>query len=212
MSETERYVAYYRMPPIGDTPGSDTLARQRRDVAAFLDHPERALVGEFTEVMTPAHEGETSPAFDLSLECCRNLHAKLICAVSRAELAMTAREKAARDQIDIVLIGEIVSSARTQPEIQPDNETIPYLHFGRGRQRIAAPHLGLSGEANLAGNRPKADQFAAAILPIIDQIRERGATTLTDIAEGLNARNIRTARGRRWYPTTVKYILDRRQD
>ena len=51
MSETERYVAYYRRPPIGDT-----LARQRRDVAAFLDHPERALVGEFTEAMTPAHD------------------------------------------------------------------------------------------------------------------------------------------------------------
>ena len=161
--------------------------------AAFLDHPERALVGEFTEVMTPAHEGETSPAFGLSLESCRNLHAKLICAASRAELAMTAREKAARDQVDIVLIGEIVSSARAQPEIQPDNETIPYLHFGRGRQRIAAPHLGLSGEANLAGNRPKADQFAAVILPIIDQIRESGATTLTDIAEGL----MRAISGRR---------------
>ena len=188
MSETERYVAYYRMPPIGDT-----LARQRRDVAAFLDHPERALVSEFTEVMTPAHEGETSPAFDLSLECCRNRHAKLICAVSRAELAIIAREKAARDQIDIVLIGEIVSPARAQPEIQPDNETIPYLHFGRGRQRIAAPLLGLSGEANLAGNRAKADQFAAAILPIIDQIRESGATTLTDIAEG----RMRAISGRR---------------
>jgi len=112
--------------------------------------------------------------------------------------------KAARDQIYIVLIGEIISPARVQPEIQPDNETIPYLHFGRGRQRITAPHLGLSGEVKLAGNRGKADQCAAAILPIIDQIRESGATSLTYIAEGLNARNIRTARSRRWYPTTVK--------
>ena len=51
-----------------------------------------------------------------------------------------------------------------------------------------------------------------AILPINDQIRESSATILTDIAEGLNAPNNRTARGNCWYPTTVKYILDRRQD
>ena len=58
------------MPLIGDT-----LARQRRNVAGFLDHTDRALIGEFTEVMTRAYQGESSSAFDLSLECCRNLHA-----------------------------------------------------------------------------------------------------------------------------------------
>ncbi len=29
------------------------------------------------------------------------------------------------------------------------------------------------------------------------------------IADALNARGIRTARGRRWYPSTVKNLLDR---
>ena len=211
MSESERYVAYYRMPAIGDTPNGDTLARQRRDMAAFLDHPDRVLVGEFTEVMTPAHGGETSPAFDLGLECCRNLHAKLICVVPQTELAATAQEKAARDHIEILVIGGVDPPPRVQPEIQPDRETVPYLRFGRSRQRIPAPRLSPSDGMTLAGNRAKADRFAAAILPIIDQIRENGATTLTDIAGGLNARNIRTARGRRWYPTTVKNILDRRE-
>ena len=74
IERTEQYATYPRMPPICDTPGSDTLARQRRDVAAFLDHPDRVLVGEFTEVMTPAHEGETSPP--------------LISASSAAEISM----------------------------------------------------------------------------------------------------------------------------
>ncbi len=209
MSETERYVAYYRMPSIGDTPNGDTLERQRRDMASFLAHPDRVLVGEFTEVMTPAHEGETSPAFDLGLECCRNLDAKLICAVSQAELAATAQKKAARDNIEILMIGGVVSPARVRPDIQPDREVVPYLRFGRGRQSPPTSRLSRSGGATLAGNRAKADRFAAAILPIIDQIRESGATTLTEIADVLNERNIGTARGRRWYPTTVKNILDR---
>ena len=73
MGETEwpeRYVAYYRMPLIGDT-----LARQRRNVACLPGSPDRTLVGEFSEVMTLAYQGESSSTFDLSLECCRNLHA-----------------------------------------------------------------------------------------------------------------------------------------
>ena len=214
MSETERperYVAYYRMPPIGDTPHSDTLARQRGHVAAFLDHPDRVLVGEFTDVAMPGPAGGTARAFDLSLECCGNLHARLICAVSPAELAATAREKAARDHIEIILIGDNVSSAGGQPKIPPDNETVPHLRFRRGGQTIPASPFSRTIGTHRAGNRAKADRFAEAILPIIDQIRESGATTLTDIAAGLNARNIRTARGRRWYPTTVKNILDRRE-
>jgi hypothetical protein len=187
MSETERrerYVAYYRMPSIGDTPNGDTLARQRRHLAAFLDHPDRELVGEFTEVMT---------------------------AVPRTELTSTAQQTAARDKIEILLIGETVSPSSTQPEIETNSEIVPYLRLGRGRHTIPPPMSSRPAGGTPAGNRAKADQFAAAILPIIEQIRESGATSLTDIAEGLNARNIRTARGKRWYPTTVKNILDRRQ-
>ena len=73
MSETEwpeGYVAYYRMPLTGDTP-----ARQRRNVDGLSGSLDRTLVGDSTEVMTLAYQGESSSAFDLSLECCRNLHA-----------------------------------------------------------------------------------------------------------------------------------------
>jgi hypothetical protein len=212
MSETERferYVAYYRMPDIGDTQHGDTLARQRRQMTAFLDHPDRVLVGEFTEVMTPAHQGETSPAFDLSLDCCRDLGARLICAVSDADLAPAALEKADRNHIEVLMIGE-ASPPSSQPDIQPDEETAPYLRFGRSRHITAPPQPRRPDGATKAGNLAKADRFAEAILPIIDQIRESGATTLTDIAKALNARNIRTARGRRWHPTTVKNVLNRR--
>ena len=62
---------------------------------------------------------------------------QLICTVSRVELAMTALEKATRDQNYIILIGKFVSPARVQPKIELDNETITYLHIGLGRQRIA---------------------------------------------------------------------------
>ena len=60
-----------------------------------------------------------------------------------------------------------------------------------------------------ASNRAAADTFAANVLPIIRQIQATGATTTRAIAEALNARGIRTARGGAWHSSTVGNLLAR---
>lgn len=57
-------------------------------------------------------------------------------------------------------------------------------------------------------NTRKADQHAAEILPIIQQMSARGAS-LRMVAVELNARKVRTARGGRWHPATVRNMLIR---
>jgi DNA invertase Pin-like site-specific DNA recombinase len=47
----------------------------------------------------------------------------------------------------------------------------------------------------VAVNQVVADAFAANVLPVVQQIQATGATTSRAIAEALNARGIRTARG-----------------
>jgi hypothetical protein len=41
------------------------------------------------------------------------------------------------------------------------------------------------------------------VLPVVREIQASGATTLRAIAEALNARGIRTARGGAWHSSTV---------
>lgn len=55
-------------------------------------------------------------------------------------------------------------------------------------------------------NARKADQHAANVLPVISQIAAGGAP-LRQIADELNTRGIKTARGGLWYATTVKNVL-----
>jgi DNA invertase Pin-like site-specific DNA recombinase len=60
-----------------------------------------------------------------------------------------------------------------------------------------------------AANAAGAEAFAANVLPIIRQIQASGAKTARAIAEALNARGIRTARGGAWYDSTVRNLLAR---
>ena len=60
-------------------------------------------------------------------------------------------------------------------------------------------------------NARKADQHAANVLPVIRQIAARGAS-LRQIADDLNTRGIKTARGGLWYAATVRNIMAREND
>lgn len=56
-------------------------------------------------------------------------------------------------------------------------------------------------------NRRGAEQFAANVLPIIRQIEASGVSGYKAIAEALNVRGVRTARGGDWYASTVRNLM-----
>jgi DNA invertase Pin-like site-specific DNA recombinase len=57
----------------------------------------------------------------------------------------------------------------------------------------------------------QADEFAAKVLPIIRSIQAAGPIGMVTIANELNNRGIRTARGGRWYVSSVANVLTRTQ-
>jgi hypothetical protein len=59
------------------------------------------------------------------------------------------------------------------------------------------------------GSRRAADRFAANVMPAISDIRDAGITSYSGIARELNAREIRTRAGRKWYAATVRNVLMR---
>src|SRR4051794_23970318 len=78
------------------------------------------------------------------------------------------------------------------------------VRLGNPRNLDAAGRVGREALAH------RADQHAANVLPLIDDIRRQGATSLREIAAQLTARGVRTARGGAWTATAVKNVLDRR--
>lgn len=74
---------------------------------------------------------------------------------------------------------------------------------------LGSPNLAKARRASKAVVVANADRHAANVEPIIRAVRRAGANTLREIAEALNARGVRTARGGTWHATTVKNVMDR---
>jgi DNA invertase Pin-like site-specific DNA recombinase len=75
--------------------------------------------------------------------------------------------------------------------------------------KLGGPRLRQARKLAVASIQAAADRHAASVRPIIREIQRSGARTLREMAKALNARGIATARGGRWYATTVSNLLDR---
>jgi DNA invertase Pin-like site-specific DNA recombinase len=75
--------------------------------------------------------------------------------------------------------------------------------------RLGNPQLAEAQSIGATRVRAQADRFAATVLPVIREAQSAGATSLRAIANVLNARGVRTARGGKWAATQVRDILRR---
>lgn len=74
---------------------------------------------------------------------------------------------------------------------------------------LGGPQLDKARKASREAVMANADRHASNVIPIIKAVRKAGASTLREVAEALNARGVRTARGGMWHAMTVKNVMDR---
>jgi DNA invertase Pin-like site-specific DNA recombinase len=78
-----------------------------------------------------------------------------------------------------------------------------------GGRRVSQERWGEIRESALQAHMKKAEQTRAAILPVIAKLQASGASSLRQIAAGLNAREIPTPRGAgEWSAVQVHRILN----
>jgi DNA invertase Pin-like site-specific DNA recombinase len=226
----ELFVAYFRV-------GTDRLGRlhpglgaQHMAIADYLNGGDRELVGTYTE--TESVRRGDRPQLARALEACRRLNATLIIA-SLDGLAHDAQTMSSI--FDGIADGGVVfcdllhsptagegknraqqMAAMTAPEAglisqreRPGWAAVEACAESGGWADAAQQeHDGTAGRAYTV-HRRLADQRAADISPVIREVQASGVRTLQGIADALNARGVRTARGGRWYPTTVRNLLRR---
>ncbi len=75
---------------------------------------------------------------------------------------------------------------------------------------LGNPHnLSLAGSRGRAIQERAADEFAQTVLPVIRAIQATGTTSFASIADVLNERSIKSARGGKWHVSSVANVLSR---
>ena len=75
--------------------------------------------------------------------------------------------------------------------------------------KLGAPDPSKGGTVGVARIKEQAGERASALAPVIEEIRAAGITSLAGLARALNARGVTTPRGGKWYPTSVKNVIER---
>lgn len=80
--------------------------------------------------------------------------------------------------------------------------------------RKASHHLvaGAGQQAAAAAVKAKANERAADLLPMLEQFKAEGTTTLNGLADKLNREGITTARGAKWTATAILRVLKRKNE
>jgi DNA invertase Pin-like site-specific DNA recombinase len=223
MTDRRPIVSYVRVSTARQGRSGLGIEAQRASIARFAETEGYEIVREFVEVETGkgADALDRRPQLSAALAEAR----KLKCAVLVAKLDRLSR--------DVHFISGLMAHrvAFLVAELGPDVDPfILHLYAAlsekeramisvRTKHALAAakargvvlggPKLAQARVVAQAAIKTNADKHAFNVLPLIREAQRHGATSLRDIADALNARGVSTARGGKWYATSVKNMLER---
>jgi DNA invertase Pin-like site-specific DNA recombinase len=216
-----KFISYLRVSTARQGASGLGLEAQRAAVTGYLNGSEWTLVQEILEVESGKRNDR--PALADALRLCRKHRATLVIAkLDRparnvafiSNLMESGVEFVAVDmpQANRFVVHILAAVAEHEREaISQRTKAALAAAKARGTQlggrRVSAERFAEIGAAARQVRTEKADKRAANLLPTITQIQASGASTLRQIAAGLNQRNITTVRGGEWSAVQVKRVL-----
>ncbi len=221
---TEKFIAYYRVST--DRQGKSGLGLEAQSTAVmdWLNGGSWELIEEYTEIESGNRNDR--PQLIKALEACKRQKATLIIAkldrlarnvafvanLMESGVEFLAVDMPQANKLTVHIMAAMAEheremiSQRTKAALQAAKERGTKLGWSIPSRKKEQRQATL--KANQA-NREHASRFATNVLPIVREIEKAGITTLKGMAEALNARGVHTARGGKWYPTTVKNLIGR---
>lgn len=223
----DRLVSYLRVSTDKQGKSGLGLEAQRSAVADYLSGGRGKLLAEFVEVESGKHDNR--PQLKAALHRAEVTGAVLLVAkldrLSRDVAFLANLQKSGvrfrccdmpdASEFTINILAAVAQherkliSERTKAAMEAARRRKGFKGYGNPHGARAFRRAGKGNAAAIKAVAVGADAHTQKTLPVIDDIRASGATTLQAIADELNAREIRTARGGRWYSTTVRNVLQR---
>lgn len=225
MAETaaqHKYVAYYRVSTSRQGISGLGLDAQRTAVEAFLRNRAGRLVADFTEVQSG--KADDRPQLQEALKLCRLTNSTLLVgkidrlsrsvaflsALQRSGMKFVAADMPEANELVVHILAAVAENERNAIAAR----TRSALAQARARgTKLGNPRL-RPGDRSTAlvaaqANSQKAMDRASELREVIEHAQQQGCTTLTKLAEHLNGLGVTTAQGQKWYPNSVRRVLQR---
>ena len=187
-------------------------------VRRFVEKAGGTIISEYCEVESGGKTDRDRQELSKALSECRKIGATLVVAkldrLSRNAEFLLSLQNGNVDfvccdcpNVDRFTVGILALVAQRERELISER-TKSALKMAKRR----GAHLGTRDPVRqvglmVAGARQAKADFKAKILPLIEEIRQTGVSTLQGIADCLNRRGIPTRTGKAvWYPTTVRNV------
>lgn len=216
-----RAVALYRVSTSRQGISGLGLEAQREAVLSYLGD-EWHLVEEVTEVTSGRNM--VRPGLDRAVAICRSQNAVLVisklCRLSRDPYLLFGLQRAGVEFLAVDLpqatpftIGVLALVAMEEARATADRTKAALaarrargLPLGRCNPSIGEyAHNGAAVSAEVRGAKSK--QRAEALRPVVETLRSEGASSLSEIAAGLNDRGLTAPRGGAWRAQSVRDLL-----
>ena len=199
------------------------MEAQREAVARFIAAEGLTVLGEFVEIETGKGSDalERRPQLRDALALARRNKAAVVVAkldrLSR-DVAFIAGLMSHRVPFIVAELGadadpfmlHIYAVAQKERAMIADRTRVALAAKKSQGARLGNPtNLAEAQALGAAAGRAGADAFAANVLPVVRDLQAAGVVTVRAIAEALNLRGIRTARGGEWHGSTVRNLLAR---
>lgn len=214
----KQFVIYTRVSTKKQGDSGLGLDAQRRDIdlylATYAEVPFEIL-GEFQDVESGANGDR--PELWRAIDLAERTGATLLIAkldrlsrkvsfisglMDRKRLALTVATMPHADKFQLHIYAALAEQEREFISLRTKQALAPLKGTGK-----LGGNRGNIDRANEAARRV-ADAHAAKVMDTIKPLRDAGLT-LQQIADTLNRSGVQTARGGRWYPSTVKNVLKR---
>jgi DNA invertase Pin-like site-specific DNA recombinase len=211
-----KWVSYLRVSTDKQGKSGLGLEAQRKAVADFLNGGRWQLLTEFVEVESGNRSDR--PQLASALAACKKHKAKLVIAkldrlarnvnfvsgLMETGVEFVAADMPFANKLTIHILAAVAEHEREAISAR----TKAALAAAKARGvKLGGPKLRLAQLNGATANKAEADRFAANTLPLIREAQKAGASSLRAIADILNARGVRTARGGRWAATQVRDIM-----
>jgi len=214
----KHFIKYYRVSTRSQADSGLGLSAQQRDIDLYLStyaETPWTVIAEFTDVQSG--KDDNRPELQKAMALAEETGATLLIAkldrisrrvsfisaiMERKRLNLTVATMPNADKFQLHIYAALAEQEREFISLRTKQALAPLKGTGK-----LGGNRGNIDKANEAA-RALADAHATKVMDTVRPLKEAGRT-LQQIANTLNKTGVTTARGGRWYPTTVKNVLAR---